>query len=65
MTLEEKQHYLQMADQIIDSSIEWRTKHHNHMEIGKDSVKGFGYWIATIMSAFATAISYRHCFEHH
>lgn len=57
MTYAEQQEYLQMADQIIESNIKWLSKHAFYPEIGKDSLKALGYYIATLLSGAAAAIS--------
>lgn len=57
MTQADKEEFLEIADQMIITAIIWHTNHHWHGEIGKDSLKAAGYWIATILSGMATAIS--------
>lgn len=56
MTQKDKHEFLAIADQIIFTTIAWHTKHHNHMEIGKDAFQAVGYYLATVLSAAATAI---------
>lgn len=57
MTQTDKDEFLQIADQLILTTIIWHTKHHDHGEIGKDTVKAFGYYLATVLCGGATAIA--------
>lgn len=57
MSFDEKQQYVQMADQIIASAIYWNSKHAFLPEMGKNLLASLGYSLATGLSAsFATVI---------
>ena len=51
---QDKDYYLQIADQVILSNLCWKSNHHTHPEIGKDFFKGIGYSLATILSTLFT-----------
>ena len=56
MSFDEKQQYVQMADQIIASSIFWNSKHAFMPEIGKNLIKAAGYAItASILASLLLA----------
>jgi hypothetical protein len=55
ITQAEKEEFLEIADQMIHSAIDWHTIHHKHPEIGKDSFKAVGFLLATALSAVMTA----------
>lgn len=48
MTQEDKDEFLEIADQMIITAIKWLSKHHRHPEIGIESVKAAGYCLATL-----------------
>ncbi len=47
MTPEEKQHYIDLTNQVIASQTLWLAQHHRHPEFGKESIKTFAYAIPT------------------
>lgn len=55
LTQEDKQEFLDMADQIVVGAIAWRNSHHWHAEYGKESFKAIGYYLATLVSGAITA----------
>lgn len=57
MTADEKQQYMQMADQIIFSNMMWLSSHYRQPEIGKDLIQSVGYFLGTLLSGAITAVA--------
>lgn len=57
LTQEDKQEFLEMADQMIINAIKWLSKHHRQPEIGIESFKAIGYGLATVTAAAFTLLS--------
>lgn len=62
---EEKQQYLQMADQIIISSMIWHSTHYKQPEIGRDLVASFAYFLSTVIAGAATVLDLGILIDHY
>lgn len=57
LSQEDKQEFLEMADQMIINAINWISKHHRQPEIGIESFKTIGYGLATLIAGAFTLLS--------